>query len=519
MRELHEIEFVEPRGVALAQNVRQRLAVVVGRRRAQLRARRRPGNFVCYHALGNASALGQGRHPHDHRVQVAEVPRPAVGRGEREIHEALARLLAEGDVLAGLFREARQLVDQVRFDVLASFGESGQVEAPEVDARQKVRPEAPAGDIHRQIAVCAADQLEVAVLVFHRAQRTEGLLLDGLEQHRLRLKRQLADFVQEHDAAVGLLEKAVMVRARAGIRAFLVPEERRFREIAAERRAIDGHERALDLAGLLLEKIDLPGQLALARAGGAGQQDGVRGADGDALDRLDELVERLVLRVDSLLEEREVVLPLQLEALGELVVAGEVEIDDVDRTLGVARMADMALLGRRLHELRVQVSRLREKEKADLLHMRASGHVDVVFGLLLVETGLLRVVVELAVDFFEVPRILELDDVEDDFRLGRDALDVGLDPLREGHELLVEDKMQLVDRQTLLLDEADGRSPRVPARRAGAAMRVLLRPENRYRCDFHGAYCIMFRRVGLYDKIEIIKLDYAIGMESTQKGA
>ena len=376
---------------------------------------------------------------------------------------------------AGRLREPLQLVVDVGRDVFAPIGESREPEAPEVDARQEVLTE-----LCRvvEVAVRSADELEVAVLVLRGAERTEALFLDGLEQHRLRLKGQFADLVQEHDAAVGFFEKAVVVRARAGIRAFLVSEERRLRKVAAERRAVDCNERSLHLAGLLLEQIDLLRKLALARAGGAGQQDRIRGANGYALDRFDELVEGGVLRVDALLEEREVVLALQLETLGELVVAGEIEIDDVDRAFGVARMADVAFLGRRLHEFRVQMPRLREKEEADLLHMRAGGHVDVVLGLLLVETGLLRVVVELAVNFFEVPRVFELDDVENDLRLGRDALDVGLDPLREGRELLVEDKMQLVDRQALLLDEANVRSPRVPARRACAAVRVLLRSEN-----------------------------------------
>jgi hypothetical protein len=155
--------------------------------------------------------------------------------------------------------------------------------------------------------------------------------------------------------------------------------------------------------------------------------------------------------------------------------------------------------------------RLCEEEEAYLLHMRAGGHVDVVPGLFLVETGLLRIVVELAIDFFEVPRVFKLDDVEDDLSLGRDALDVGLYPFRKRRELIVEYKMQFVDREALLLDESDGRPPRVPARRACAAMCVLLRSENRYRCYFHVAYCITFHGVCLYYEIEIVKLDYVAG--------
>ena len=174
-------------------------------------------------------------------------------------------------------------------------------------------------------------------------------------------------------------------------------------------RAVDGHEIALDLVGLLLEQVDLLGELALARAGGTGEQNGVRGADGHAFDRLDEVVEVGVARGDALFEEGEVLLALGLEPLGERVVAREVEVDHVDHTLGVVRVADVSLLRRRLHDLRAQVVRLNEQEEADLLDVRACGDVDVVRGLVFVEAGQLQVVVELGIHLFEVPGVFQLD--------------------------------------------------------------------------------------------------------------
>ena len=115
-------------------------------------------------------------------------------------------------------------------------------------------------------------------------------------------------------------------------------------EVAAERRAVDGHEIALDLVGLLFQQVDLLGELALARARGTGEQDGVRGADGHALNRLDQVVEVGVARRDALFEEGEVLLAFGLEPLGEGVVAREVEVDHVDHALGVVRVADVSFL-------------------------------------------------------------------------------------------------------------------------------------------------------------------------------
>ena len=72
--------------------------------------------------------------------------------------------------------------------------------------------------------------------------------------------------------------------------------------------------------------------------------------------------------------------------------------------------------------------------------------MDVVLRAFLVEACALGVVVELPVDFLEVPGILELDDVQHHLRLGRDGFYVGLHAFGEGKELLVEDEVQLVDR-------------------------------------------------------------------------
>ena len=61
------------------------------------------------------------------------------------------------------------------------------------------------------------------------------------------------------------------------------------------------------------------------------------------------------------------------------------------------------------------------------------------------------------------------------------------------------------------LDERGGLSPRTD-KRNGAK-----RHNPKYSHLFHGAHCIMFRRDGLYHKIGIIKSDYALGPEGTQK--
>ena len=173
-------------------------------------------------------------------------------------------------MLSVSFREVQKLVFEIRLDVFTAVGESGQLEVPEVDAREKVAAELAVGDVPIQIAVRAADQLEVAPFVRVRAEGTVGLLLYGLEKLCLCVERKFADLVEKEDSTVGFLEEAVVVGRRAGERAFSVTEERSGCEIAAERRAVDADELAFDLPRLSAQFVDALGELGLTGAGRAG---------------------------------------------------------------------------------------------------------------------------------------------------------------------------------------------------------------------------------------------------------
>ena len=236
---------------------------------------------------------------------------------------------------------------------------------------------------------------------------------------------------------------------------------------------------------MFLEEVNLLGELALACSGGAGEQDRVGRAHSDAFDGLDELVKGGIMRVDSAFQEREIVLAFGFEALGELVVAREVEVDDRVRALRVVGVADMSLLRGRLDQFCAEVVGLGEEEETNLLYVRACGDVDVIARSLLMKAGKLGVVVEFLVNLLEVPRILQLDDVEDNLRFRRYLADVGFHALGERRVLAAEDQMQLVDWQVVLLDKPDGRPPRVPARRPRAAVCILLCPKDRYDRRFH----------------------------------
>ena len=76
------------------------------------------------------------------------------------------------------------------------------------------------------------------------AERQEPLLLERAQQHRLLVEPELADLVEEEQAAVGAAQQARPVAHRAGERALHVAEERRHRRVAAERGAVHLDEAA-----------------------------------------------------------------------------------------------------------------------------------------------------------------------------------------------------------------------------------------------------------------------------------
>ena len=53
-------------------------------------------------------------------------------------------------------------------------------------------------------------ELHVHLAVAHVAQAAEALLLEDLQQLGLDLRVEVADLVEEHDAAVGHLEQALL---------------------------------------------------------------------------------------------------------------------------------------------------------------------------------------------------------------------------------------------------------------------------------------------------------------------
>src|SRR5205085_2914182 len=93
------------------------------------------------------------------------------------------------------------------------------------DAEVEILPEAAGLHVGLEIAVGRRDEAHVDGPRLVAADAPYCLLFEHPQELHLRRRRQLADLVEEHGAPGGRLEQPGARLARAGERAFLVPEQ------------------------------------------------------------------------------------------------------------------------------------------------------------------------------------------------------------------------------------------------------------------------------------------------------
>jgi len=180
--------------------------------------------------------------------------------------------------------------------------------------------------------------------------------------------------------------------------------------------------------------------------------------DGDLLDAVDEAVEFGVARVDAAFEVGDGLALFLLEARGDAVVLGEVEVDDFDGAGGAA-----VAFGGTLEEAAGQISGFGEEVEADLGDVGSGGDVDqVVLGVDVEGVGA-REMEKGFIDVFEVPGIAKFDLVEADFGLGGDGGYVLLQIACEGRVAKSVEEFETMDEEIGLAAEGDGRAPGLPA--------------------------------------------------------
>jgi hypothetical protein len=137
-------------------------------------------------------------------------------------------------------------VDQER-DVLAALAQRRHRQVDDVQAIEQILAERAFGNHVAKVPVGGGDDADIDAS--HRAIRADLLDFAGLheaQQQPLHAQRHFRDFVEEHRAAIGDLELALLVAICAGEAAFDVAEQLRFEQCLGQTRAVHRHHRATD---------------------------------------------------------------------------------------------------------------------------------------------------------------------------------------------------------------------------------------------------------------------------------
>ncbi|OQA06439.1 MAG: SPFH domain / Band 7 family protein [bacterium ADurb.Bin374] len=194
----------------------------------------------------DAVALGERCHAGDGAVQITKVRCPEGLGADGKVEETLARLPTEGHGLADLCGTALQLEMYIWFYIFRALGQARQSETPKSDACEEILAEPAAPDIEPEIAVGAADQLELAFHLAIGAERQIPLLFDGPQQHRLFVGTEIirSGLLAEYAEIIDLKDNERALLWIDGRFQHLLPPGRyavwkRMREVRVERVTVD----------------------------------------------------------------------------------------------------------------------------------------------------------------------------------------------------------------------------------------------------------------------------------------
>ena len=325
----------------------------------------------------------------------------------------------QADFAAEFLRSPVEFVIEIRPDVLAAFCEAREGEGPEIDAGLEVLAELLLLYQFMKVPVGAGDELEIALHGFVGTERRECFVFNGTEEHGLFVRAKFPDFIEEQQTAIGFAQHAGAVGHGPGEGPLHVAEESAHGRVAAEGGAVDFHELSLQAAALPPQFADAAGELAFAGSGGACQQHGFLRPQGYLLDHADERIELGILGGDAAFQQIPGFGLFPGEARGEPVVAGEVEIDDVELAEGLVVLW-RAMVRSCLEQSCGQTAGFSQEEQADLGDVGAGGDVDEVVLLVRIERIGIGKGQEPVVNAFKIPWIrAERDHVRADLGMRR----------------------------------------------------------------------------------------------------
>ena len=172
------------------------------------------------------------QHPVNAVLQFANIPRPVV------IHDGVHGVGGNGVSVPGGLKEA---LDQKR-NILLVFAQRWQRQAHDIEPVKQVFAETPRSNFALQIPMSGCNDADIHLNPLQGADRSELAFLQDPEQFHLKLKGQIAHFVEEGRSAVGEFDQPAFRFAGSREGATCVSEEFAFHQRADQRAAIDGNE-------------------------------------------------------------------------------------------------------------------------------------------------------------------------------------------------------------------------------------------------------------------------------------
>ncbi len=128
-------------------------------------------------------------------------------------------------------------------DILSSFPKRGHVNGNHGKPVIEVFAERAPGNRFFKIQVGRCDDPHIELVGPGSADRLHHLFLQGAQELRLEVHRQLSHFIEKEGSSVGLEEFARLVLDSAGKRSLDMAEQLAFQEIAGDGGAVYGYER------------------------------------------------------------------------------------------------------------------------------------------------------------------------------------------------------------------------------------------------------------------------------------
>src|SRR5688500_6040684 len=206
----------------------------------------------------------------DHRaldgvLQLTNVPRPRVGREERECLRGDAC-----DLLSDLRRRSRREAVCQHRNVLRAIPERRDHDRHDAQPIVEVLPERSGRRIRREVAVRGRDHAHVDADRRRSTDALELLLLENPKKLRLKLELHFRDLIEQQRSAMRALEGAFDTLDRARERAALMTEQRALDEAIGKGSAVQLDERLVATVALV---VDRAGEQLFPRAALALQQD------------------------------------------------------------------------------------------------------------------------------------------------------------------------------------------------------------------------------------------------------